>query len=76
MLYNENIYEIPDHDDYPCKCGECGKEFPRSELNWSRDCHGITMRLLCVDCWHEIMDGIGYDGEYYTELDECLDYDY
>ena len=40
---------------------------------FSRDCHGIPFRLLCIDCYEKIMDEIGYDGEYYTELDECLD---
>lgn len=57
-------------------CPICGKEFVREEMIWSRDCHGITFRLLCYDCWDKILDEKGFDGEYYTELDECIDWDY
>lgn len=57
-------------------CPICGKEFEREEMIWSRDCHGITFRLLCYDCWDKILDEKGFDGEYYTELDECIDWDY
>lgn len=56
-------------------CQECEKFFPRHEMSWSYDCHGITFRLLCPECWERVM-GKGYDGEYYDECDECLDYDY
>ena len=42
----------------------------------SFDCHGIPFRLLCSDCYNEVMGEIGFDGEYYTELDECIEYDY
>ncbi len=43
----------------------------------THDCHGIPYRYVCEDCWRDIMDSdYGYDGEYYTELDECIDYDY
>lgn len=42
----------------------------------STDCHGIPFRMVCMDCYDKIMDTKGYDGEYYTELDECIDYDY
>lgn len=57
-------------------CPVCKKEVPRSEMDFSRDCHGITYRLLCFDCLEKIYSTKGYDGEYYTEADECLDYDY
>lgn len=40
------------------------------------DCHGIPFRLVCWDCYNRVMDEKGYDGEYYTEADECIDYDY
>lgn len=57
-------------------CNECGKEVDRKDMLWSHDCHGITFRLLCESCWNRIMTTKGYDGEYYTEADECLDTDY
>ena len=56
-------------------CPVCEKEVDRSEMSFTRDCHGITFRLVCWDCYDELM-GKGYDGEYYDETDECLDYDY
>ena len=39
------------------------------------DCHGIPFRYVCPDCYDKAMEK-GYDGEYYTEADECIDYDY
>lgn len=57
-------------------CPECGKEYDRKDMEFSRDCHGITYRLLCFDCLERIYEEKGFDGEYYTEADECLDYDY
>ena len=42
----------------------------------STDCHGIPFRTICEDCYENIMATKGYDGEYYTEADECIDYDY
>ena len=61
--------------NYPCCCHECGKEFHRFDLSWSYDCHGITFRLLCPKCLEHAMSK-GYDGEYYDECDECLEYEY
>jgi NADH pyrophosphatase NudC (nudix superfamily) len=57
-------------------CPKCGKKVPREDMAFSRDCHGIAFRLLCIPCLEKIEETIGYDGEYYTEADECLDYDY
>lgn len=57
-------------------CPVCNKEYDRKDMNFSRDCHGITYRLLCFDCLEKIYEEKGYDGEYYDEADECLDYDY
>ncbi len=57
-------------------CPECGREFDRSEMQFSKDCHGIPFRLLCYECLDKIYDEKGYDGEYYTEADECIDEDY
>ena len=66
------------------ECPKCGKKFEFNEsdryglyLNgdsiaiMSRDCHGIPFRNICLDCYDEL-DGY-YDGEYYTEWDECID---
>lgn len=56
-----------------CQC--CEKEVDRGEMIFTRDCHGIPFRLVCGECYELLMDG-GYDGEHYSEYDECLDYDY
>lgn len=56
-------------------CPVCNKEVERVDMNFTRDCHGIPFRLVCWDCYSELMKK-GYDGQYYTEADECLDYDY
>jgi hypothetical protein len=57
------------------QCPVCGKRFPRDEMIFTRDCHGITFRLVCADCWNKVMEK-GYDGEYYTEANECIEEDY
>ena len=44
-------------------------------MEFTRDCHGITFRLVCFDCYEKLMEK-GYDGQYYTEADECIDKDY
>ena len=56
-------------------CPECGREVERAEMDFTRDCHGITFRLLCLDCYEKAMSK-GYDGEYYNEMDEQIDDDY
>ena len=56
-------------------CPVCEKEVDRADMQYTRDCHGITYRLVCFDCYDKLMEK-GYDGEYYTEEDECIDYDY
>ena len=56
-----------------CQC--CNKEGERKDMEFTRDCHGITFRLVCFDCYEKLM-AKGYDGQYYTEADECIDYDY
>lgn len=43
---------------------------------FTHDCHGIPFRLVCWDCYEKVMEEKGYDGEYYTEADECIDWDY
>ena len=56
-------------------CPVCRKEFQREDMTFSRDCHGITFRLVCFDCYDKVM-GKGYDGAYYSEADECIEEDY
>lgn len=56
-----------------CPC--CGKDVTREEMLFTRDCHGITFRLVCFGCYEKLM-AKGYDGQYYDEADECLDEDY
>ena len=56
-------------------CPVCGKEFQREDMAFTRDCHGITFRLVCFDCYDKVM-GKGYDGAYYSEADECIEEDY
>lgn len=56
-------------------CPHCGKEVYRYDMLFTYDCHGIPFRLVCIDCYQKLMEK-GYDGEYYTEADECLDWDY
>lgn len=56
-----------------CPC--CGREFKRADMNFTKDCHGIPFRLVCMACYSKIMDE-GFDGEYYTEADEQIDDDY
>ena len=57
-------------------CPVCEKEVERADMTFTRDCHGISFRLVCWDCYSEIMEAAGYDGEYYTDADECIEYDY
>lgn len=58
------------------ECPECGGTFTREDMTFTRDCQGIPFRLVCWECYDRIMSNAGYDGEYYTSEDECLDYDY
>lgn len=60
----------------------CGKqsismrgEVDREDMYFTKDCHGITFRLVCDSCYQRIMSK-GYDGEYYTEEDEQIEDDY
>jgi len=56
-----------------CPC--CGEEVARRDMDFTRDCHGITFRLVCFKCYQELM-AKGYDGEYYDERDEQIEDDY
>lgn len=59
-----------------CFCQNCEKFYPRSEMTHTVDCHGIPFRFVCYRCKEILEEANGYDGEYYTELDECIDDDY
>lgn len=56
-----------------CPC--CEKEVERSDMCFTRDCHGIPFRLVCWKCYEKLM-AKGYDGEYYTDADEQIEDDY
>lgn len=76
MSHKELCEELDGPEDaIPIECPVCGKSFCRSQMNFTRDCHGITFRLVCASCWERVM-AKGYDGEHYTEADECIDADY
>lgn len=78
MNVNDKDLELREHmrEDNMDVCTECGGIVDCSDMLWSHDCHGIPFRKLCIDCYNDIMENKGYDGEYYTDADECLDYDY
>ena len=56
-------------------CNYCHRKVERSDMSFTYDCHGITMRLVCPECWKKLM-AKGYDGEYYDESDEQIEADY
>lgn len=57
-------------------CPICGKEYEKENMEFSRDYYGIPFRLVCIDCLDKIESDVGYDGQYYSEFDECIDEDY
>jgi len=44
-------------------------------MTFTKDCHGISFRLVCGSCYERLM-AKGYDGEYYDESDEQIEDDY
>lgn len=56
-------------------CAYCEKETDSDDMRFTKDCHGIPYRLVCWKCYKLLMSQ-GYDGEYYDESQECLDWDY
>lgn len=58
------------------QCPECNKIVSHHKMCRTYDCHGIPFRFVCHACYEKIMLRKGYDGEYYTEADECIDSDY
>lgn len=74
MREAKNVYiEEQEPNVQICEC--CERKVSREDMLWTRDCHGIVFRLVCKPCWEKLM-AEGYDGEPYSELDECLDSDY
>lgn len=63
-------------DEAQIQCPICGKWFDREYMDFSRDCHGITFRLLCFNCLELVYDTKGYDGEYYSPFDENIEFDW
>lgn len=57
------------------ECSCCRKKVARTDMLYTKDCHGIIMRLVCMDCYRRIMEK-GYDGVYYGSDVECLEEDY
>ena len=56
-------------------CPVCENKVPRSDMDFTHDCHGIPFRLVCFSCYSRLMEK-GYDGEYYSEADEQIEDDY
>ncbi len=50
-------------------CPVCEREVERADMDYTRDCHGVTFRLVCRKCWKKLM-AKGYDGEYYDDTDD------
>lgn len=71
--YTKDDLYTSDKDLRQCPC--CEGVYERNDMQFTTDCHGITFRLVCYNCYDKLMEK-GYDGEYYTEADECIDYDY
>ena len=63
-MNTENIIDIR-------LCRKCEKETNRQDMRMTYDCHGIPYRLVCSECYEMLM-AKGYDGAYYTELDENI----
>lgn len=53
-------------------CPVCNNKVKLNEMLYTRDCHGIIMRLVCYKC-HSMIMKKGYDGEYYGNYDDYYD---
>lgn len=51
-------------------CPNCKKE--TDDLLYTKDCHGIIMRKVCIGCYNRIM-AKGYDGVGYEDTDDLED---
>ena len=38
------------------KCPVCEKEVERADMYFTRDCQGITFRLVCCSCYEKLME--------------------
>jgi len=65
----------PDPPPEPRQCKYCQKTYDKSEMLWTHDCQGINYRHVCYGCY-EVLMAKGYDGQYYDERDECLEYNW
>ncbi len=68
------LESLKEFDEPMHECPLCHNRFKRHDMEFTRDCHGIVFRLVCYNCYDKAMEN-GYDGQYYTEADECI-YDY
>ena len=50
------------------ECACCGKQVERNDMQFTRDCHGIPFRLVCLDCYDKIMDEKGFIKEVSLEM--------
>ena len=67
------VIRLPAHKLVKQPCPICGKDVRSHEMMQTSDCHGIPYRYVCPKCYEKKMYGNpGYDGEYYTEADECF----
>ena len=69
-------YHLFGHQLMKFPCPICGKKVMSLDAVRTYDCHGIPFRKVCPDCYDRVMEEKGYDGEYYSAFDECIDYDY
>ncbi len=70
MKYTLDDLYTSDKDLRQCSC--CQGVYERQDMNFTTDCHGIPFRFVCYKCYDKLMEK-GYDGEYYSEADECID---
>lgn len=68
-------WRLPGHRLVTEECPICRKKVCRQYMIRTHDFHGIPFRLVCENCYDEIMNTKGYDGERYGAEDECL-FDY
>lgn len=55
-------------------CPVCGKEVERNDMNFTRDCHGITFRLVCKGFYEGVNLAMCYCedcGYQQVEMDTC-----
>lgn len=74
--WNHPYDELVIVDEEKRECARCNKTVDKSDLWLTTDCRGIPFRYVCKECYDEVMESVGYDGEFYTELDENIDEDY